>query len=236
MSDAPKNYAEVYENYFPYVMAIVHRLGIPHEEVEDTASEILCRFMELRSLEKFDPSRQMRASLTDETLVPAKFSAYLNAFVRLSVRGHRQKSVKLKDRESLGSELGDVSIEDDYQVFSDRFIQTLRDRLSSIPKKRANDRCDLPALLDAVLETAVMNEDRFFVAELASRFGITVQGMYLWLEKLASHSREVFKEWQIVVPEGPRRNSRAARKLSTSGNSSSRTSKRRQKNSVKVSL
>jgi DNA-directed RNA polymerase specialized sigma24 family protein len=92
---APKNYADLFEQYYMYVVNLCAHFGIDEQNKEDVACEILLRFMERGSLEKFDPYLvfDYRGQVR-----PARFKSYLSRAVEMYVRGHREKNNKHSPR------------------------------------------------------------------------------------------------------------------------------------------
>lgn len=100
---APENYGDLYTHYFGMMKSIVRRAGINAEDVEDVASEILCKFMEKDALTWFDPDKVIDAGENPRTKGPryreARFSNLLRQFTSLYCRHWMDKQRNLAHRE-----------------------------------------------------------------------------------------------------------------------------------------
>jgi hypothetical protein len=92
----PATVEEFYLQYRGRVEASVRRQGIV--EWEDVASDILCRFIERDFLNKFDPDY---TSVHDGVTYHAKFSRFVDGFVKTYCRGHRDRERRRFRREAL---------------------------------------------------------------------------------------------------------------------------------------
>lgn len=143
---APKDYEQLFLDYFSYACSLVRKLGIRSDKVEDTASEILIRFMERDFLPKFDPGveRQHRG-VTYRT----SFQKFFAVFVEHYVRGIRDREKRLRHREHLicdmpvprGNDATQMWIEvhgapvdgGDVEVLERAVITEVRDYLATVP-------------------------------------------------------------------------------------------------------
>lgn len=192
---APANYADLFAIYYKYVVALVRRNGVSAANTEDVASEILCRFMERDFLTVFDPSLVF---VYDGKERPARFKQFLSKFVLSYVRGMRDKERAIAEREPL---LCDVRVGDDKEdtwvelygcsedsfevrlleeVYEEQTVQFLRDYLKSVPRRNRVDRCDLPALFDAVI-AQIRATGELNINALHQQFGISVAAMHSWV-------------------------------------------------------
>lgn len=100
---APRDYAELYEHYFPMIRSIVSKAGISNAEVEDVSMDLLTKFMEKDALSWYDPNLLHdvgnRPRLEGERLRPAKFQGLLRRFCTLYVRQHLDKQALRSRRE-----------------------------------------------------------------------------------------------------------------------------------------
>jgi hypothetical protein len=93
---APKDYADFFSTYRQYTINFLLQLGITEDNVEDVASDIQLRFMERRSLEKFDPDLNFYYR---GRMHPARFRSYYSRAVEMYSRGLRDKQKKIARRE-----------------------------------------------------------------------------------------------------------------------------------------
>lgn len=205
---APKNYAAVFQQYYPYVVNLCGLFGIEENSREDVASEILLRFMERGSLEKFDPDRAFEYK---GTMRPARFKNYLSRAVDYYCRGYRDKQKKLFKREvqicdslparpglrnenlsltstssqaSWASLYGEV-VPDHADGVNDMIDEEaeadgIRAILAEVPRRSAHDRCDLVALYDAV-RTQIITYGEYDIASLRAKFGVSTTAMHGWM-------------------------------------------------------
>lgn len=95
---APADYDALYRDYYKYVCSLVRKFGIDEGSKEDVASSILLRFYERDFLHEFNPDLEFTYRGEKR---PARFKSFLNAFVELYVRHHRDRQRTLKEREPL---------------------------------------------------------------------------------------------------------------------------------------
>lgn len=99
----PKDYAELYECYFPMIKSIVVKWGIDSRDVEDVAMELLTKFMERDALAWYNPDLLHDVGdnprLPGQKMRPAKFQGLLRRFCDLYVRQEWDKQKNLRRRE-----------------------------------------------------------------------------------------------------------------------------------------
>lgn len=205
---APKDYADLFRIYYPYVVALVRKNGIDESRKEDVASEILLRFMERGFLDKFDPDLKFEY---EGRVRPARFKTFLSYFVIYYVRGHRDRQHRLANKEMLVLDRSAAGSQDPHSAFNEMFIvestiasheddvldllhgETLvadiRTYLKTVPPRCKYDQCDLVELFDAVVEQIRTKED-VVVRELRERFGVSATGMNGWMWWLRANIAE----------------------------------------------
>lgn len=194
---APKDYAELFTVYYPYVVNLVNKHGIHENNKEDVASEILTRFMERGFLEKFDPTLVFEFNGESR---PARFKQFLSKFVLAYVMGHcdKQKRVARREWQIIDSAISTTwdemegKVADSHEdtvldaIMEEGLAAGLRRYLSTIPPRSATDMCDLPALFDAVraqaLETGFVD-----MKVLVERFEVGSTAMHTWVWLLKAH-------------------------------------------------
>ena len=206
---APQDYAELRRIYYPYVVALVHRMGIERSCVEDVACDILLRFQERGFLDKFDPTLTFHHGGRDH---PARFKSFLSNFVMSYVRGYRDRQFRLRYREPLlcdrlVSRLGEDFSEHPWiDVFGETtpdptdavidevdhraFIASLREYLTKVPRRTRYDACDLPALFDAVI-AQIDRDGEITITELCRTFGICGTAMHGWVWWLRANLSQI---------------------------------------------
>lgn len=85
---------QLVENYFNLIRFVVRRSGIV--AVDDTAHEVLCRFVESGAFADYDPERVHQ---TPSGPRRARMSTYLVAFAQKTVRGLRDRERRVESRE-----------------------------------------------------------------------------------------------------------------------------------------
>lgn len=226
---APKNYADLFEQYYAYVVNLCARFGIDDNNKEDVASEILLRFMERGSLEKFNAD--LRFEYCGEWR-PARFRSYLSRAVEMYTRGHRDKLNKLRRREvqicdlpvrqgaAGAKEAGGDSWADLYgQPHQDHAEEVLnmineeseaagvRAVLARIPPRSSTDRCDLVAVYDAA-RAQILATGHYDIKKLKDIFGISSTAMHSWMWWLKENLAHI--QGLPVPPRRPRTTRRAA--------------------------
>lgn len=218
---APKDYAAVFEQYYWYVVNLVSQFGIDDNNKEDVACEVLLRFMERGSLEKFDPELafEYRGSMR-----PARFKNFLSRHVDLYTRGQRDKLKKQKHREV---QICDVNFHDNgtktnsgnggrsatsgddpwVEVYgtanedhADRILDTMteqseadtvRQLLALVPARNSHDQCDLVALYDAV-RAQVLAFGEYDISILKDRFNVASTTMHTWVWWLKANLAHIY--------------------------------------------
>jgi DNA-directed RNA polymerase specialized sigma24 family protein len=219
---APKNYADLFEQYYMYVVNLCAHFGIDEQNKEDVACEILLRFMERGSLEKFDPYLvfDYRGQVR-----PARFKSYLSRAVEMYVRGHREKNNKHTRREvqicdvqiGVGTFGGAVGIRwadlygeahEDHAdevldvIYEENEAQTVRAILARVPRRSPADRCDLVAVFDATREQ-VLATGTYDIKILKDLFGISSTAMHSWMWWFKENMAAIYG--RQTPPKRPRR-------------------------------
>lgn len=222
---APKNYADLFQLYYPYVCNLCARWGIDENNVEDVASEILLRFMERGSLEKFNPDLAFEYQ---GEMRPARFRSYLSRAVELYSRGFRDRQRKLAVRElqicdvdytpsgrsgrpmpgalPWVEQFGDVQ-EDHADGVHDMFddeaeADGVRAFLARVPPRSSHDTCDLVALYDAA-RTQILAFGEYDINILKNKFGVSSTAMHTWMWWLKQNLAHIYG---VPVPaKRPRR-------------------------------
>lgn len=203
---APKNYADLHRQYYTYVVAFVHKLGIHEDNAEDVASDILLRFYERNFLAEFDPTLTFSYK---GKVYPARFKNFLSQFVFQYARGHldKQRRTKRRERTILNAEVsaqmrgqmnawmvGDILLPliDDHadsvhdQMVADDLVTELRDYLKTIPPRNEYDMLDLVALFDEVV-AQIYEFGEYNTTKLREKFNVSHTAMFSWIWLLRGH-------------------------------------------------
>lgn len=188
----PSSYDELCEWYYDWVVGLVRRAGIPAQDVADVAQDILEAEFKANVLGMYDPDYQ--AEHQGKT-VKVTFRSFLSSRVMLRCRGKRETISKRIARELLVCDTTDESgarwIDlfvggewDDYSEIDAReFIERMRAYLVKVPRRSAQDSCDLLALFDELL-LQVNETGEVSSAAIQARFGIADATAAAWLSRL----------------------------------------------------
>lgn len=197
----PRDYAELYAKYHTFVRRRVIARGIEEQNADDVTSELLLRFMERGSLEKYDPEKRFPTAGRMRT---ASFETYLGGHVDITVQGHRDKQNKQRTREPLVCDLilnANGGTATWAQVYEERFgvsqsgheedvlamvvteglVGQMREYLATIPPRNAYDKCDLVAVLDGVVQQ-ILHLGYVDFEVLAEQLGVSATSVnkYYW--------------------------------------------------------
>lgn len=193
----PRDYTELYEQYYDYVCNLVRRYGITRQRSEDVASDILLKFFERDFLAKFDPTLVFDYKGQPR---PARFSTFLSVFVLKYLRGHRDRQRREAERELLLCDTlvgaNDHGLERWVDVFGGtmpdhcddvlealdeaRIVARMRAHIATVPRRSAYDVCDLLALFDEVV-AQIRRDGTWNISELRAKFGVSSTAIHGWL-------------------------------------------------------
>ncbi len=200
---APSDYTELFRNYHHFVRRRVIAHGIEERNADDVTSDLLVRFMEKRSLERYDPTLTFEKA---GILRTCSFPTYIGSFVDKHVLGLRDKQNKQRRREPLvcdvpisadnGGEpvtwveyneerLGRVepSHEDHviHLILAEGLVEQMRAYLADVPPRNAFDHCDLVAVFNLIV-AQVLSNDHLDFQQLAADLGVspTTANNYCW--------------------------------------------------------
>lgn len=198
----PSTFEELYKHYYPYVARLVATSGIPHQDVDDVAQTLLMLFYEKGVLEDFDPEHDTTyKGVTRRAL----FRTFLSGFVKTYVRHYRDRIKIHAERERLlvnvpvfeQHEWGVFHIEpyeETFEVLNEvELVNDIRWQMSTTEPNGPRDRCDLPALFNAVLEQSY-RLGQLDVKELSEQFNVSKTTMHRWLDRMREQVRTVIEE------------------------------------------
>jgi hypothetical protein len=229
---APANYADFFTMYWDYTINLLRQFGIGENDLEDSACEIMLRFMERGSLAKFDPDL---CFYYKGEMRPARFRSYYSRAVEMYSRGLRDKQKKLSHREfqicdihftagnhssnnidvqgggkssvanwaeTYGEANPDHSDEVLDMMVEESEADAVRRMLAQVPPRNAQDRCDLVALYDAV-RVQILTYGEYDIGRLRERFGVSSTALHSWMWFLKQNLAVIYGK--PVPPKRPRR-------------------------------
>jgi DNA-directed RNA polymerase specialized sigma24 family protein len=203
----PDSFEDMYRHYFPYVVRLVGYFGIDSQNAEDVAQNILAKFFEKRALEDFNPEY---TSSHDGVIRSAVFRTFLSGFVKAYVRHYRDRQALQRDREGLSTDqvmfryadsgegatwldLNAPTYTDEHEELQEiELVTSIRARLAAVPPRNDQDRCDLPAFFNAVLEQTY-NDGKVDTAALALQFQVSKTTVQNWLKRLRAEVSQVIE-------------------------------------------
>lgn len=102
--EAPKDYAEVWLEFYEPTKRWVKAKGVPDADVEDVAQDVMAKFMEKDGLAFYDPHKQFDTGVHTQRIPGARmrratFNGYMRGFVAIYCLNYRDKVVKTIARE-----------------------------------------------------------------------------------------------------------------------------------------
>lgn len=188
----PTSPDELVSWYRDYVVGLVQRCGIPAQDAEDVANDILLRELEVNILGMYNPEHESEHQGIKRKVT---FKAFLSARVALRCRGKRDAINRRTAREPL---LCDSSAEDgarwidifggadwdDYSALTEQeFLGRMRAHLARVPRRSEQDSCDLVALFDELVRE-VREEGEVTTASVRERFSVSDTTACAWIARL----------------------------------------------------
>jgi DNA-directed RNA polymerase specialized sigma24 family protein len=210
--EAPKDYAEMYTNYFGYIRSLCVKYGIDYEDVNDVAQDLICRIIDRDLLGDYDPDRVFQTASGPKK---ATFTAMLTTFVSRSLLNYRDKQGVRRRREpvrlqepapggndrfprthgSLWIDLYAVENTEDVTeavVLHSDFVsasQRALEHLASLPMRNPRDRRRfLPDLFRFCVEQVLLT-GQVSRKEVARRFGCSDTAVYHMFRDLKTELR-----------------------------------------------
>jgi hypothetical protein len=199
----PGSDEEFVELYRDYIVGLVRKLGVPSQEADDVANDVILAELQARNREGervgilalFRPDHTVEVQGKQKT---ATFRAFLSARVELRVRGRREALTRRAGRELLiadkavdGSgttwmDLFGPSAEDDYsRVENEEWLAQVRDRLARVPRPDPSDSCDLLGLFDELM-SVIRSDGKITGRAVQSRLGISAPVLSRGMDRLRS--------------------------------------------------
>lgn len=197
-AECPPDLDTLFRNYRSRVEAICYRHGI--HDVEDAASEIICRFAERGFLDKYDPDY---VSVHNGRHYPARFATFMDAFTERYCMGLRDRERRLRRRESLMLNApieGDTEIYPEYEDSTpgteevDGWLlvsETIRDMQAQVATLPKTQRRDLSKFFDAMLAQILAGETTVNREALADQMKVSVASVGNWVYQV----REATEPW-----------------------------------------
>jgi hypothetical protein len=194
---SPEEFVRLYRDY---VIGLVCKLGVPSQDAEDVADDIL--YAELRAKDHEGQEKGILALYNPEFTVElggetrrVTFRAFLSSRVARRVRGKRETLQRRASRELLicdsPAESGTSWIDlfggavcDDYShLETEEFLAAVRDKLARVPRTSARDSCDLIALFDELV-SQVRSQGYIDRPALQERFSVGDTTVTAWVSRL----------------------------------------------------
>ncbi len=198
---APRDIADLFRIYQPYIIALARKFGIEESRVEDVASEILLRLMEKDVIGSFDPTRVFDY---EGQRRPARFKSYLTKIVMQYLKGHRDKQYRQRNREPLlcdapvarnkdalnGAapstwiEMNGPTTEGPEEVYGRAVdaadtLAILRAHMKTVPPRNRYDGCDLPVFFELIL-SQIAEHGTWSPEEIRAHFKISTTAAHSW--------------------------------------------------------
>lgn len=200
---APSGPDELFRQYYGYIRKIVASTpAIPAQDAEDVAMEIMTRLVERDVVGMFNPDMRFAHGGQD---IPARFRTFLVAQVQLYVKGQRDKLGRRRQREMLivDAPLGDDDgegqaswadvfggAEDDLSAIdAAEWVRQARGFLAIVPKRSAQDACDLVQVFDALVDQVAVHGTAT-AAVAAARLGVSPRVMARWVTWMRQNLRQ----------------------------------------------
>jgi hypothetical protein len=202
VSAVPSSPEEFIRLYRDYVVHLVRKLGIPDQDCEDVANDILEKELKARNrlgqevgiLALYDPEHE---AVVRGERKKVTFRAFLSARVALRLRGKRETLQRRQSRELLicdstvdGTQnwldLFGASVTDDYShLDAEEWLAAMRDRLARVPRSSPGDSCDLIALFDELV-SQIQRSGAIDRAAVQVRFDVADTTVTNWISRLRS--------------------------------------------------
>lgn len=206
----PKNFSEMYQHYYVYVLKLLVQQGIDYQDADDYAQVLFIKMDEKGLLSQFDPSHESGNGR------PAVFSTMLSGFVVKYAMGFRKRQRINKDREmnlidqDAGSGSGEADLSDaEYSPWLDvygpvfeeeygelaigEFRTIIRAHLRTAHTGRKDSQLDLVALFDEI-DLQVALDGKYDTGVLSTKFGVSRTTVHKWLERLRVEVAKAVKE------------------------------------------
>jgi hypothetical protein len=200
VSAVPSSPEEFVRLYRDYVVHLVRKLGVPDQDCEDVANDILEKELKARNrldqevgiLALYDPDFEVEFQGERKKVT---FRAFLSARVARRVRGKRETIQRRAGRELLicdtavsdGQSWIDLfggSVTDDYShLDAEEWLAAMRDRLARVPRSSPSDSCDLIALFDELV-SQIKRTGAIDRAAVQARFDVADTTVTNWLSRL----------------------------------------------------
>ncbi len=208
---APKDNAEFFRVWAPFMRNYALKRGIFPDDVDDAVSEMMLRHLERDSINNFDSDR---VNFYKGEPRPARWKTFLGRAIELDVRGIRDKNSRTAYRETpigafegRGAASTVLDLEPDHaeavndEVDMDADQRYIREKLKQIPRRNSQDLCDLVAVHDAV-QKQLREDGEYTIKLLAEHFGIAVSTMTTWMHYYKKNCAAL--EGRMAPPKRPR--------------------------------
>jgi hypothetical protein len=209
---APSGPDELFRQYYPYVRKIVSQTpGIPAQDAEDVAMNIMTSLVERDVAGMFDPDMKFHHDGKD---IQARFRTFLASQVQVYAKGQRDRLGRQRKHETAVldaplSEDGGVTVADLFSGAEDdlsgldaaEWVRQARSFLAAVPKRSDRDACDLVRLFDELVAQALMTGS-VQVPETAAQLGVSKAVTRRWMTWLRQNLRQQGTLSRRVVVDG----------------------------------
>jgi hypothetical protein len=213
VSAVPSSPDEFVRMYRDYVVHLVRKLGIPDQDCEDVANDVLEKELKAKNtlgcevgiLALYNPQHEVEFQGERKKVT---FRAFLSARVALRVRGKRETIQRRAGRELLicdssvdgGQSWIDLfggAVTDDYsRLDAEEWLAAMRDRLARVPRSSPGDSCDLIALFDELVGQ-IQRTGAIDRAAVQARFDVADTTVTNWMHRL----RGIMAGGELTAPE-----------------------------------
>ncbi len=174
----PSGPEELWRDYYGLAVAIVRKMGVPAQEVEDVTSAVMTRLIESDIISMYRSDY-----VSGRTGSTVSFRSFFAANVSIRVKGQRDKLSRKAAHEALicdsttseGTtwlELFGGSWWDDHSYLdAEEFVSRMRTWLALQPPRSDLDRCDLVGLFDEMVRE-IETEGKVNYKTIQERFGV----------------------------------------------------------------
>lgn len=201
----PETFEDMFDHYYDYVVRLVASSGINFQNAEDVAMTILVKFFEKDALHDFNPEFTTEYGGITRRAV---FRTFLSGFVKTYVRHYRDRQRLQQEREGFSldavlfvySDSGQPATWMDVEgpqyeenfdsLHAQDLVQSIRAHLATVPKRNIQDKCDLPAFFEAVLEQTYIG-GKVDIHALSDKFNVSLPSIQNWLKRLRTEVSSV---------------------------------------------
>lgn len=201
----PKDFAEMYTQYYTYVHNLLYRNGIEYQDCDDVAQSIFMTLDKKGFLDDFDPTKEFHGhAAVFTTFLSGAVLKYLRHYRhRKHIRDQREgqstdQTVSASPRDGATSDMWiDVygpHFEEEYtELHGDDFRRQIRAHLVTVNTGRKDNQLDLVALFNEI-DRQVAEDGKYTTAKLGEVFGVSRTTIHNWLSRLRTEVAAVTED------------------------------------------